>query len=187
MLALYLALCSNKEQRDKIEYIYNHYFDIMSYEVRKYVEDIFVTRDIVHEAMKGLIKRCDYIPEVNGVPLKTYAVAAARNSAIDYLRKTGKGQDMIADDLSAQRDELQSIDPLAEDMITRENHRRIINIIRALPPTYRSACYYRYLYNMKEREIAKILGITTENVAARIHRGRKIIMEKIAEVYENEK
>lgn len=186
MLALYLSLCSTAEQCSKIEYIYNNYFDSMSREVRKYVEDRFVTRDIVHEAMKGLIKCCDLIPEKNGVPLKSYAVAAARNAALDYLRLTGRKQEMVVDDLSALADVAEGIDPLAENMITRENHIRLIGIIRSLPDTYRTACFYRYLNDMKEKDIAVLLGITEDNVAARIHRGKKIIMEKIAEVYDNE-
>ena len=75
-----------------------------------------------------------------------------------------------------------------EYTITEENgsddSASVIEMIRAMPETYRAALEMRFVEEMSTREIAVALCISEDAANARISRGRRLLTEKLRrEVY----
>jgi RNA polymerase sigma-70 factor (ECF subfamily) len=56
--------------------------------------------------------------------------------------------------------------------------------IAELPESYRSVLILRYQMDMKNAEIAQILGVSKENVEVRIHRARKALRKVLLQRWE---
>ncbi len=55
----------------------------------------------------------------------------------------------------------------------------IKEVIKSLEPMYREAVYLRYVEELTPKEIALVLGETTNVVSVRINRGVKMLREKL--------
>ena len=70
-----------------------------------------------------------------------------------------------------------------EDTLTEENESddsaSVIEMIRAMPETYRAALEMRFVEEMSTREIAAALHISEDAANARISRGRRLLTEKL--------
>jgi len=74
--------------------------------------------------------------------------------------------------------------PLAEDMATtREPHRvealAILDAVRSLPDAYRETLTLRLVEGMTGAEIAERTGLTPASVRVNLHRGMKLLREKL--------
>ncbi len=56
--------------------------------------------------------------------------------------------------------------------------------IEELPESYRSVLVLRYQMDMKNAEIAQVLGVSKENVEVRIHRARKALRKALLKRWE---
>jgi RNA polymerase sigma-70 factor (ECF subfamily) len=91
--------------------------------------------------------------------------AMARNKAIDHLRKTRPHVE-LPDHLSvAARDRTEALAAL--------------EAIRALPPAYRETLVLRLVEGMTGPEIAATTGMTEGSVRVNLHRGMKLLRERL--------
>ena len=146
-----------------------------------------ICSDIVHDTMIKLINNSKTIRIDGSFPLKTYVAVAAKNAAIDYLRVNGKKDSMATEDLSSRWDIEDDSAAVIDVVVGNDQYDKLVQFIRELPDTYKNVCYLKYVCDLDEREIAAVLDITYANAAIRVHRGRKLLQEKIAEVQKNEK
>jgi RNA polymerase sigma-70 factor (ECF subfamily) len=72
---------------------------------------------------------------------------------------------------------------LSEEMRGKDNQqseaREIMAAIRALPETYRETLVLRLVEGMTGNEIAERTGLTPESVRVNLHRGMKILRQKL--------
>lgn len=61
------------------------------------------------------------------------------------------------------------------------HYRDIVDLIRAMPETYRGVLELKFIHEWSDREIADFMGLSYNAVATRISRGRKILMKKLIE------
>lgn len=66
-----------------------------------------------------------------------------------------------------------------QQLIKIEMNKCIWNLIENLPGTYKSVVVLSILENMKNKEIAEILGISLNAVKIRLHRARKKLKKKL--------
>ena len=60
-------------------------------------------------------------------------------------------------------------------------HRDIVEIIRAMPPQYRSILELKFVLEWSDQAIASHLGLSPGTVRTRIWRGRKLLQETLIE------
>lgn len=63
----------------------------------------------------------------------------------------------------------------------QELHRLLLTQLNSLPDSYRETLVLRYLEELSYREIAQALDCSMSIVKSRIHRGRKMLREKMAD------
>jgi|SRR6516164_3577169 RNA polymerase sigma-70 factor (ECF subfamily) len=89
----------------------------------------------------------------------------ARNRATDYLRQTREPL--------ALPDELAGGDPIETETFA------ILEIIRSLPEAYRDTLLMRLVEGMTGAEIAARSGLTPASVRVNLHRGMKLLRERL--------
>ena len=113
----------------------------------------------VYGTCAGLILLAETVD--GGVPcFATMDIAVKRNA---YGRYTALDPDW---DLPAQDD---------------SGHRDIVEIIRAMPPQYRSILELKFVLEWSDQAIASHLGLSPGTVRTRIWRGRKLLQETLIE------
>ena len=111
----------------------------------------------------------------------------AVNTAISNLRKKKKVVHLSFDESFGQPyEDYPSV--LESDPEVMFERKEVMEDIRAsiaeLPESYRSVLILRYQMDMKNAEIAQILGVSKENVEVRIHRARKALRKVLLKNWE---
>ena len=135
---------------------------------------------MVHAILLGRIPRRDVDDLVQEVFLTAYTrirelrdpaafgswiATIARNRATDYLRQTREQVELP--------DELPGGDPI--DTATFA----VLAIVRTLPEAYRDTLLMRLVEGMSGNEIAERSGLTPASVRVNLHRGMKLLREKM--------
>ncbi|WP_053986250.1 RNA polymerase sigma factor [Niameybacter massiliensis] len=113
--------------------------------------------------------------------LKSYLGAMARNKTINKLRAIG-GKVI----LPLEEDEIKYRGIAEEgipenEMLAKEEHALIMDVIRSLPEPDGEIFIRRYFYLEKLSEIAKALGMEVATVGTKLHRGKQKLQKVFKE------
>jgi RNA polymerase sigma-70 factor (ECF subfamily) len=121
------------------------------------------TDDIVQEVFLSAFKNLHTLREKAAVG--AWLAMIARNRAAEFYRTARPTEE------------------LSEDLRQKENcnaeAREILTAIRSLPETYRETLVLRLVEGMTGQEIAEQTGLTPESVRVNLHRGMKLLREKL--------
>ena len=135
---------------------------------------------MVHAILLGRIPRRDVDDLVQDVFLTAYTrirelrepaafggwiAAIARNRATDYLRHTHEVVELPND--------LAGGDPIETETLA------VLDIVRKLPEAYRDTLLMRLVQGMSGNEIAERAGLTPASVRVNLHRGMKLLRERL--------
>ena len=119
--------------------------------------------DIVQEVFLAAYKNLSTLRD-NGA-VGAWLAMIARNRAAEFYRTARPTEE------------------LSEDLREKENRkteaREILKTIRSLPDTYRETLVLRLVEGMTGPEIAERTGLTPESVRVNLHRGMKLLKEKL--------
>jgi RNA polymerase sigma-70 factor, ECF subfamily len=96
-----------------------------------------------------------------------WLAAIARNRATDYLRHA-RDQMPLPDDLPGG-------DPIEAETLA------VLDVVRRLPEAYRETLLMRLVEGMSGAEIAERSGLTPASVRVNLHRGMKMLRERLGE------
>ena len=135
---------------------------------------------MVHAILLGRVPRRDVDDLVQDVFITVYTrirelrdatafggwlAAIARNRATDHLRQTREQVELPA--------ELPGGDPIEADTMA------VLDVIRKLPEAYRETLLMRLVEGLSGAEIAERSGLTPASVRVNLHRGMKLLREKL--------
>ena len=119
--------------------------------------------DIVQEVFLIAYKKLHTLRDKNA--LGAWLAMIARNRATEFYRQSKPTEE------------------LSEDFRGKDNRqaeaREILQAIRALPETYRETLVLRLVEGMTGNEIAERTGLTTESARVNLHRGMKLLRQKL--------
>jgi RNA polymerase sigma-70 factor (ECF subfamily) len=119
--------------------------------------------DIVQEVFLSAYKNLHTLRDKNAVG--AWLAMIARNRATEFYRRSKPTEE------------------LSEEIRGKDNQqteaREIMAAIRALPETYRETLVLRLVEGMTGNEIAERTGLTPESVRVNLHRGMKILRQKL--------
>ena len=131
--------------------------------------------DIVQDTLMKLWQKRDELAQVTN--LEAFALASARNLAIDRKEKMENRNISLDDTLHDRPDEgLTEGDRL---MTQQETHRLVADIINSLPEKQRTVIQLRDIEGKNYREIAEVLSISESDVKVTLFRARNEVKEKI--------
>src|SRR6266850_248485 len=135
---------------------------------------------MVHAIVLGRVPRRDVDDLVQDVFISAYTrigelrdaaafggwiATIARNRATDYLRQSHEQVELP--------DELPGGDPIAAETLA------VLDVVRKLPEAYRDTLLMRLVEGMSGNEIAERTGLTPASVRVNLHRGMKLLREKL--------
>jgi RNA polymerase sigma-70 factor (ECF subfamily) len=119
--------------------------------------------DLVQDVFLVAFKRIQSLREAGA--FGGWLAMIARNRAVDFHRRKRETEELPEN--LAQRS---SVDPEAAEAL---------NLIRTLPEAYRETLVLRLVEGMTGPEIAERTGLTPASVRVNLHRGMKLLREKL--------
>ena len=140
-------------------------------------KDQTLAEDAVHNAFLKFISEKEKFSSLPYDKQESLITIIVKNKAIDILRKENKlttyivnesGEETLADDFD-----------ISVDYESAESYERLVSLIDTLPEIYRVVFEMKYIQDLSNGEIAKLLDVTKEVVAMRLNRAKKNLAEMI--------
>ena len=150
---------------------------------RKFTGDIEIARDIVQDAFLNLWEKSDSL-EINISP-KSYLFQAVRNRALNYnrhvqVKRNAKDQIIAQIDASEQLVYTSFEDPF-HSLLELELDEKITLTISSMPEKCKEVFILSRHSNLKNKEIAKHLGISIKMVEKYISKALRILRSELSD------
>ncbi len=175
MLAV-IMMIENESARQKAAELYSAYGRLMLYIARGILGDAGLAEDAVSEAFIRIIENLNKIDMNDCYKTKGFVVIIARHTALNMLRQQKRDKTVPFEDYSDYSD---SDEPVFEDITIREACSKIADAIAGLHKNYADILYLKFEMDYTNDEIAKILGISPENVRMRLSRARNALKDQL--------
>lgn len=119
--------------------------------------------DLMQDVFVAALERLDALRD--GAALGGWLCAIARNRAADHHR--------------ARRELVELPEELGRADADRAEAERILRAIHGLPEAYRETLVLRLVEGLTGPEIAEQVGLTPESVRVNLHRGMKLLRDKL--------
>lgn len=169
------ALNINQEKTENmandefLEVIYRQYYknvyNYISFRINNHFDSEELTSSVFEKAMR---KSHTYNPDL--APAEAWLVGIAKNVVTDYLRSKKRKFFIPLDDIVS----LVSSDRQPEEVILiNDENKELMQAMAKLRDNERQILSMKFATDLKNHEIAKIVGITESNVGVIIHRAIK--------------
>ena len=176
ILQYYLSLVQTEEDAKKVEFIYNSFYSAMLYSANSILNNKNDAEDAVHDAMVKIIEILDIVDFSSTQKLKTFCCIVAKNKAKDMVKRKSNSNVELNESLAYNTNEKATPEDI---VLNKELFTAIENELDSLSDTYKDVCMLRFVYEMREKDIAKLLNLSEKNVSSRVRRGKEIIREKL--------
>lgn len=119
--------------------------------------------DLAQEVFLSAYKNLHTLRDRNAVG--AWLAMIARNSATQYFRQARPTEELPEE--------------LSRNESVRTEAREILSAIRSLPEAYKETLVLRLVEGMTGQEIAEQIGLTPESVRVNLHRGMKLLRQKL--------
>lgn len=179
MLSFYLAIIDNIEDKCKFEELYLLYRFTMLKAAENVLRDFSLAEDAVHEAFLRILSHIDKIDEIDCNKTRAFVVIVVKNISLDMLRSQNRHPVTELEEweeLPAGSD----TDP-EQELLGKESREAFSRALSAMKKTYADVLALSIVYELSDKEIAGILGITAANVRVRLCRGRQELIRNFRE------
>lgn len=158
---------SNEPDRDKFEYLYGRYRNLLLHKAYDILKDYSLAEDAVSEAYIRIYKNLRKIDDPASNQSIAFVVTIVKNVSLTMLSKEKQN-------LTEEYDETRpdSFD-LEESALSGLSSEKIYTVINLLGEELRGVFLLKYAYDYSHREIGKLIGISENNVTVRLHRAKK--------------
>lgn len=122
--------------------------------------------DLVQDVFLVALRKIDALRDANA--FGPWLAMITRNRAMDFHRRSR--------DTAELTDDIATADVAAPEAEATE----VLNLIRQLPEAYREPLILRFVEGMTGTEIAERTGLAPASVRVNIHRGMKLLREKLS-------
>ncbi len=164
----------NVQESEKLRAIYEAYRNRMYIAACRVLGDPYKAEDAVHEAFVAISKNIGKLGEVDCVSTASYVIKAAKNTALNMIKKQNREGFIPLDEAKADAD-----DSLLDEICTKENYRAVVNAILSLDEKYRDVLSLYYLNELTVTEIAQTLSRKESTVKQQLARGRRKLISNI--------
>ena len=142
---------------------------------RLFVDDRDAAEDLVQEAFLRLARHAGKIDEIDKAP--AYLRSIVLNLARDHNRR---GLVSLRHHAASGR-EVDVVDGIGDELVRSEDHRRVIDAVRALPARQRDCITLRYFEEFAIDRIASTLGLSVNSVKTHLRRAMAALDRTLGE------
>ena len=169
-----------KKDRDSERVIFEMFYQRVYYTAYYIVQDRELAQDIVQETFLKAFQNMHTVKD--GEKLGAWLAAIATRTAIDYLRKIKKWNDVATEDhiIDEHLSKLEDYHSTVETIVEKKFLKNILlQEIDELKPEHKQVLILAYLHDMRYEEIAEALDIKVTMVKTRIHRAKLKLREAL--------
>lgn len=164
----------NKDKQKIIEALYYKYRYLLFKVTNDILHDQFLAEDAIHNTFVRICKRSDLI-EDDDIKSKNLLLIMCKHEAIDLWRKRKRQSEH-----ESYIDDIVDIEDICR--IEKKNvESDLMELFKSLPGIYQDVFILKYVNDMDDTNIAKVLRITEANVRKRLSRGKQLIRTIIVE------
>lgn len=171
------------EECDKFLFLYEKYKKTTEYTIKRFVRDGYAVDDLMQDIYLIIAKNLHKIDERDEIRTRNYIITITRNYCKSYLLKQQRGREDFMEDMP----EYQNISPCplepAEFLMNKETYQALCDEIRKLDDNYRIAFELKYVNDLDDAQIAKIMGTTKKNIQMRIYRAKVKLRQSVSQIY----
>lgn len=167
---------STEFEKSKFEYIYDKYKKLLLYKANAILNNYSLAEDAVSEAFIRIYKNLHKIEDPDSGRTAAFLVVIVRNAAINILNEN---KNISAYDI--EENDAESSFDLEESVISENITDGMLEVVDKLKDELKTCFLLMYAYDLSYKEIGKILNISESNVAVRIHRAKKKLIELLRE------
>ena len=165
MLTMYLAMLGSEEDRERFTLLYEAHEKRLYAVALKVLRDPTRAEDAAQQTWLQVLRNWERINALDWDSAAKYLVVAARNAALDMLKKERWNTSMPED-----------WDPPAPEDGQGE-YQRLVELIRSLPEAYRRVLELTCVEEETNQEIARRLGLKESTVSTKVQRGRRLLLD----------
>jgi len=155
--------------------LYQQHYDRVYRRLYFFVSDAAVAEDLTQECFARAVT---IVGTFDGrSSFAAWLVGVALNMARNYLR--GRQARRRAEEHLRPLAELTPRDPVERGHLRRRRSEVLFGVLLGLPENLREAFVVRELEQLSTAEAAEVLGISSNNVAVRVHRARELVRKEL--------
>lgn len=177
MLGFYLALIDEPSDREKFEHLYYTYKDYMFNIAMSILHNENLADETVQDCFLKIAEKIKDITAVKCKETKALVSIMVKNKARNNLNlehhdkfDTLEENDFISDNM-------------VNEVLSKDGYETLVKEVKELDDTYRDILNLKFIYEYSAKEISELLHIPVRTVETRIYRGRKILKEKLEEMF----
>ncbi len=178
-----MAMCDSGDSRQFFTELYMLYRPIMVREGLKYIDDLSIVEDLIHDAFIKFIEKEELLRSFGGCALRAYIIYTVRNTSISRLRKkAAESRRLMSMDDSYKTERVPDDAPLPEEVIIMdEKKQEFIRVWDTLPGDTRELLAGRYILHMSDAELAEEFGCSPDSIRMKLTRARRRALEMMRE------
>lgn len=180
MQNFYLALIDEPSDKEKFTEIYNTYSILMFKAAMSITHNEAIADETVQDCLLKIAKTITDFPYVKTKKAKALVIIMTRNKAIDNLKLEH------TDKVEPINEQDEASDDIINQIMSDIGYDRLVKEILSLDMIYRDVLALKLIYECSINEICSWLNIQECTAKSRIYRGRKILKERLEEIF-NEK
>jgi len=156
------------------EQLFKQYFSSLCLFARKYVKDVDVAKEIVHDVFVNLWDKREQMDMQKSV--KSYLFTSVNNRCLNYIRDNKKFNRNIEDVSTLEMVDTSNV---TEKIAGDDLQQRIDMALQLLPEKCREVFMLSRFSDMKYNDIAEQLNISVKTVEAQMTKALKILREQL--------
>lgn len=169
-LRKFLSVSSHEDAR---RVIYEMFYDRVYRTAYYIVRDVHLAQDVLQESFIKAFRNLHNLED--GAQLEPWLMTIVRNTAIDFLRKKYKRNEMSFDNVILENSEHRdSVEDIVDRKLMIEDMR---DTIKEMKSEYQEVLQLKYQRGLHDKEIAACLDVSLGTVKSRLFRARNKLRE----------
>lgn len=181
MLGFYLALIDEPGDKEKFIEIYNTYNTFMFKVAMSVLHNEALAHETVQDCLLKIAATITDFPTLRSKKARAFVVIMVRNKSLDNLKLEHNDKKEPIDTEETVSDDIIS------EIMSDIGYKQLVTEILKLDIIYRDILALRLIYEYSIDEICSLLDISENTAKSRIYRGRKILKERLEEIYNEHK
>ena len=160
------------------KFIFDHYYALMGAIAYEYVEDYYISQNIVEDVMMSIWEKREQL--IISTSVKSYLLASVLNKCIDYLRSRSREAEVFSLESEIGSSSCYIPDQeMFEQIVSSELEKKIEEIIQSMPEECKKVFLLSRYGNKSYAEIANELNISVNTVKYHIKKALSLFREEL--------
>ena len=160
------------------KFIFDHHYALMGASGYEYVEDYYISQNIVEDVMMSIWEKREQL--IISTSVKSYLLTSVHNKCIDYLRSRSREAEVFSLESEIGSSSCYIPDQeMFEQIVSSELEKKIEEIIQSMPEECKKVFLLSRYGNKSYAEIANELNISVNTVKYHIKKALSLFREEL--------